>query len=53
MLTQDDEEEGPEISETECDRELKMYSKAKGNAPTTTRKSVTQYSFFYITVFVH
>lgn len=29
MLTQEDDE-GPEISETECDRELKMYSKAKG-----------------------
>lgn len=29
MLTQEDDE-GPEISETECDRELKLYSKTKG-----------------------
>ncbi|GIY12205.1 hypothetical protein CDAR_237341 [Caerostris darwini] len=29
--TQEDEEEGPEISETECDRELKTMSKNRGN----------------------
>ncbi|GFV04330.1 hypothetical protein TNCV_919511 [Trichonephila clavipes] len=27
--TQDDEEEGPEVSETECDRELKTISKSR------------------------
>lgn len=30
ILSQEDDE-GPEISETECDRELKLYSKTKGN----------------------
>ncbi|GFT66925.1 uncharacterized protein NPIL_72462 [Nephila pilipes] len=29
--TQEDEEEGPEVSETECDRELKTISKSRGN----------------------
>ncbi|XP_035214704.1 uncharacterized protein LOC118188392 isoform X1 [Stegodyphus dumicola] len=31
VLTQEEDEEGPEVSETECDRELKMHSKTKGN----------------------
>lgn len=34
MLSQEDDE-GPEISETECDRELKLYSKAKGSLNVT------------------
>ncbi|XP_054712597.1 cell adhesion molecule Dscam2-like isoform X2 [Uloborus diversus] len=32
MLPQDDDEEGPEISETEADRELKIFRKPKGNS---------------------